>query len=859
MRLSLNWLNDYVDLRDLSTEQIAKTLTDLGLEVEEVEELRPIPNGVVVGRVLTAAKHPNADTLTCCMVDIGQAGEPLKIVCGAPNARAGIQVAVATVGTEFSKDFKIKATKLRGEPSEGMLCSEKELGLSEAHDGIIELKADLPLGQSVGEILKLNDTVITIGLTPNRADCFGYIGVARDLAGKLGRPLKVPEGKRNDKVGEATGGALAKDLHSKDKVRVVIEDESDCPRFVALYVQDVTPVASPLWMQKRLEAAGMRPINVIVDATNYVMLENSHPVHAYDERDVHGGVIHVRRAKDHETLKTLDGQDRVLQNTDLMICDARGPIGLAGVMGGENSEVKSDTRNIIIEAAVFSASLVRKSSKRFGLHTEASHRFERGVDVNGTARVAWRVAEIIQSAIRELKIDQPNLAVPKIAQDVVDTYPNPLHPGKIALRLERVRRITGMSFFSQEDCIRHLQSIGIKLIDKTDERMLFEIPTWRHDIEREVDLIEEAARLHGYEKINTTLPLMEIGSLPEDPFVDFMETARKNMALCGMAETMSFPFLSDKEYGALQIPASHPLAKTITLQNPLSEDMAILTPTLAINLLRAVVHNRSRGMKGARLFEVAKTFHNTQGIQVDEKYAYWRHLDKPSRHISPRAQTDTRPVERATLGAILDQPLHEKTWREPATPISFFDAKGLITQWLGTFGVRDLQWELIAAESLPWLHPKRSAVVRVGNIQLGYVGEVHPKTCVALGLDPSEAPLVMEIDLNFAFSAYLQPKTYDSIVRRFPPSLRDLALVVNQTVTHKDVLEAVAKFKGKKYLSDCQLFDVYQGKNIPDGKKSMAYSISFQSPEKTLTDKDVEKEIEALLAWLKQSLAAELR
>lgn len=849
MRLSLNWLNDYVDLRDLSTDQIAKALTDLGLEVEEVEELRPIPNGVVVGRVLTAAKHPNADTLTCCTVDIGQGGEPLKIVCGAPNARAGIQVAVATVGTEFSKDFKIKATKLRGEPSEGMLCSEKELGLSESHDGIIELKADLPLGKSMGDILKLNDTVITIGLTPNRADCFGYIGVARDLAGKLGRPLKLSEGNLIE----------TKDVSSKDKVRVVIEDDADCPRFAALYVQGVTPVASPLWMQKRLEAAGMRPINVVVDATNYAMLENSHPVHAYDERDVHGGVIQVRRAKDKETLKTLDGQERVLQNTDLMICDANGPIGLAGVMGGENSEVKNDTRNIIIETAVFNPSLVRKSSKRFGLHTEASHRFERGVDVNGTTRVARRVAELIQSAIQELKADQPDLVVPKVAQDIVDQYPNPLHPAKIALRLERVRRITGMSFFSQEDCVRHLQSIGIKLIDKADERMLFEIPTWRHDIEREVDLIEEVARLHGYEKINTTLPLMEIGSLPEDPFVDFMETARKNMALCGMAETMSFPFLSDKEYGALHIPAQHPLAKTITLQNPLSEDMAILTPSLAINLLRAVVHNRSRGVKGARLFEVAKTFHNTQGMKVDEKHAYWRHLDKPSRHISPRAQKDTRPVERATIGAILDQPLHEKTWREPVTPLSFYDAKGLITQWLGTFGVRHLDWQLITAEALPWLHPKRSAVVRAGNIQLGYVGEVHPKTCVALGLDPSEAPLVMEIDLDFAFSAYLQPKTYDSVVKRFPPSLRDLALVVNQSITHKDVLEAVTKFKGKKYLSDCQLFDVYQGKNIPDGKKSMAYSISFQSPEKTLTDKDVEKEIEALLAWLKQSLAAELR
>ncbi len=849
MRLSLNWLNEYVDLRDLTTDQIAKVLTDLGLEVEEVEELRPIPQGIVVGRVLSTSKHPNADTLTCCLVDIGRGGEPLKIVCGAPNARADIKVAVATVGTEFSKDFKIKATKLRGEPSEGMLCSEKELGLSESHDGIIELKADLTLGKSLGDILGLNDTVITIGLTPNRADCFGYIGVARDLAGKLGRPLNVPAGKPE----------ISSGVSSKEKVRVEIEDDADCARFAAVYVQDVTPVTSPLWLQKRLEAAGMRPINLIVDATNYVMLENSHPIHAYDERDVRGDVIQVRRAKDNEVLKTLDGQERKLQKTDLVICDAQGPIGLAGVMGGENSEVKEDTRNIIIETAVFNPSLVRKTSKRFGLHTEASHRFERGVDVNGTARVALRVAELIQTCVKELRAEQPQLPLPKVAADVVDSYPKHLVPAKIALRLDRVRRITGITFFSQDDCIRHLQSIGIKLIDKADERMLFEVPTWRVDIEREIDLIEEVARLHGYEKINATLPLMEIGSLPEDPFVDFMETARKNMALCGMAETMSFPFLSEKEYSALQLPGAHPLAKTITLQNPLSEDMAILTPALAINLLRAVVHNRSRGVKGARLFEVAKTFHNTQGQKFDDAYQYWRHLSKPSRHISERAQKDTRPVERATLGAILDQPLHDKTWRDTDTAVNFYDAKGLVTQWLGTFGVRELDWTLIPGEALPWLHPKRSAVVRAGSLQLGYVGEVHPKTCVALGLDPSEAPIVMEIDLDFAFSAYTQPKVYDSVVKRFPPSLRDLALVVDLSVTHKDVLQAIAKFKGKKFLSDCRLFDVYQGKNIPDGKKSMAYSISFQSPEKTLTDKDVEKEIEALLAWLKQSLAAELR
>jgi phenylalanyl-tRNA synthetase beta chain len=357
MRVSLRWLQDYIDLKDMSVLELSATLTQLGLEVEGVETIQPLTGPVVVGQIKKAVQHPNADKLRLCDVDVGES-EPLQIVCGAPNARDGLKVVVARVGSILPRDFKIKDSKIRGEASFGMLCSEQELGLSESHDGIIELPESAPIGAFIPDYLQLNDTVIEIGLTPNRSDCLGMIGLARDLAAKLDRPLKLPllDAKR-----------VTESLDSAAHVQVAIADPEACQRFVALYVRGVGVVPSPLWMQRRLQHAGMRPINLIVDATNYAMLENGQPVHAYDERDVKNRMIEVRRARAGETLITLDGHERTLIPTDIVIADAKNAIGLAGIMGGQNSEVKADTQNIIIEAAHFNASLIRKTAKRFAL------------------------------------------------------------------------------------------------------------------------------------------------------------------------------------------------------------------------------------------------------------------------------------------------------------------------------------------------------------------------------------------------------------------------------------------------------------------------------------------------------------
>lgn len=856
MRVSVNWLKDYIDLDGIDPALIAATLTDLGLEVEEVHAPKTLPATVVVGRILEAVKHPQADALQLCKVSIG-GGEPLKIVCGAANARKDLTVAVATIGTEMAKDFVIKETKIRGELSQGMLCSEKELGISDEHDGILELPADMPLGETLAKVWPL-DTTFVIKLTPNRSDCLGMIGIARDLAAKLERPWTQRAEALLDRDGFATRmqikGMLDGTLKTEDHFKIHLESPDDCPRFTGLFIKGVKAVPSPMWMRRRLQAVGMRPINLIVDVTNYAMLEAGHPIHAYDERDVREHEIRVRRAKAGEELKTLDGVSRKLLDTDLVIADGKGPVGLAGVMGGESSEVKDDTTNIFVEVAQFHPSLVRKTAKRLALHTEASHRFERGVDVEQTTAVAYRVGQLIWEAHKEL-----GLPAPKIAGNALDVYPKKFVPGKIALRLDRARQITGLPLLSAEICRTHLEAIGIMLLDRADERMLFQVPSWRADIEREIDLIEEVARLYGYEKILSRLPLMEIAAIPEDPFVDFLENVKTTMALTGLTETVTFPFVPQKDLDQLRIGGNHPLRRNVTLANPLAEDTGVMTPTLALNLVRTVKTNHARGAKGIRVFEVARTFHHPDVEKTLSAMPYWARLACSSRHVSTRAQKDSRPIERYVLGALLDQPFTEKSWQEPLVTADFFRGKAVAASLIKAFNVQDVTWEMIPADALPWLNPRRSAVAKAGGRVLGYVGELHPEVAVAFELEATRPPILLEWDLEALFDAKAAKRRYDTQARRYPPVARDLAFVVNKGVTHAAVLEAVNGFKAKKNLTSCHLFDVYEGKNIPEGKKSMAYSVLFQSPERTLTDKEVEQEINSLLAWLKQSLAAELR
>jgi phenylalanyl-tRNA synthetase beta chain len=843
MRVSLNWLNEYIRLDDLSAEQVAEHLTDLGLEVEAIESATSIPDEVVVAKVVSAEPHPNADALKLCQVDCGEA-EPVQIVCGAPNARPGISVALARVGAKLPGDFKIKKSKIRGEVSFGMMCSEQELGLGEGHDGIIEISGDHPLGSPASKALGVADATFEIGLTPNRADCLGVIGIARDLSAKLGRPITYPTA-----TPDLTGS-----LDTSKHVKVEIEDKEGCSRFVALYIDNVSTVASPKWMQQRLESFGMRPINLIVDVTNYAMAEYGQPIHAYDTNDIHDKVIKVRRAKAGEKLTTLDQQERILNEDDLLICDGKGPTGLAGVMGGLDSEVKGNTKSIVVEVAYFAPKLVRKTARRMGLHTEASHRFERGVNISMTDKVALRVGELLQICSKELGVEPP-----KVAATPIDLYPDPVGPSVITLRLSRTRQLLAMPRLNKETIVKHLEALELTLLDQNEERMVFEVPLHRVDIEREVDLIEEVGRLEGFDKIPYQLPNMNIRPTMEDPFVQFQDDVRVHMAGLGFRETISFPFLSSSDFQKLGIEAGHPLAPSVVLANPISEDQGAMQTTLVANLLKAALGNRRHGNKGVRLFECGRAYHNSS-VEIDgDTYPSWKKLNRQGRHLSVRARDDkNRPIERHLLAGILDQPLKEKSWDTDEIPASFFHGKETLLNLGRAFGIQ-LDCEPIDAKDFPFLHPSASAQIKKGPNLIGYMGELHPLAADSIGFGADQTPVVFEVDLEQLFNLKSKARKYATVMNKFPPATRDLAFIVDANKKHQDFENAIGKFKKKRYLNRYNLFDVYEGENVPEGKKSMAYKFYFQSSERTLTDKEVESEIGLLINWLGDTIDATQR
>ena len=848
MLVSLRWLNDYIALGDLSTDALSKALTSIGLEVEGIRHEKPLAGEVLVGKILKAEQHPNADKLRVCQVDIGR-GEALSIVCGAPNARAGIKVCVATIGAVLPGNFKIKESKIRGENSFGMLCSEQELGLSGGHDGIIELPESVELGLPVAQYFHMEDTIIEIGLTPNRSDCLGLIGLARDLSAKLGKPLKVPD---DQKIVVDAG------LKSADHIKVTIENPEDSRRFTALYMSDVSSIPSPQWMQRRLQFAGMRPINLIVDATNYVMLESGQPIHAYDERDIGGKTLTVRRAKPEEVLKTLDGQDRKLLVSDIVIADAQKAIGIAGVMGGASSEIKDDTRNIVIEVAHFNPSVVRKTSKRFALHTEASHRFERGVDIENINWVARRVASVIREATEEQrKLLHLDIPAPHIASTAVDQYPAPFAAKQVELRLARLQLLTGIKTLTIKDASTILSNLGCKIVSESASVLKISAPSWRHDIEREADLIEEVVRIHGYEHIPLTLPKMEIGALPEHPLIDFIDQNKAILAQIGLHETVSFPFMGAQDIANLGITPEHPLYAVVKLVNPLVEHHRYMRSTMAVGLIQALAQNRRNGLKGTRLFELARTFHEPKTLPKDLAPVFVS-VGQQGDHIPLKARQDDRPIERTKVAAILDTSFLPKSWDQAEEEAGFFRGKAFIVQWLAAFGIRSLRWETVQAQDFPWLHPGASAALYNSKGEyLGWLGELHPQTAKAYDLE--SAPTLFEIDLEAVLASYGVKRSYISGNTRFPPSTRDVALLVPSETSYDAFMKSFVNFKRRKYLKDQRLFDIYQGQNLPEGKKSMAFSLTFGSDEKTLIDQDVDKELEALLGWLKDDLSAEQR
>lgn len=812
MNVSYQWLNKYIDLSGYTAEELAEKMTRGGIEIDSVESRNKGVTGVVVGYVKSKEKHPDADKLNVCKVDVGT-GEELQIVCGAKNVDAGQLVPVAVIGAKLPGDFNIKRAKLRGVESQGMICSAKELGLNEKllpkeqQEGILVLPATTPVGAPIGEVLGINDEVLELDLTPNRSDCLSMLGVAYEIGALTGREVRLP----NTTVNHTP-------VRTDSLVSVSISAAEQCSHYSARYIKGVKIGASPLWLQNRLIAAGVRPINNVVDVTNFVMLEYGQPLHAFDADRVPGGRIDVRLAKAGETLVTLDDQERRLEPHMLVITDGNQPIALAGVMGGASTEVTGETVNILLESAKFDGGTVRKTSRQLGLRSESSIRFEKEVDPAGVIpaldRAAALIAELAEGLVTEGIVEVSGGAVQRSKVDVSLDKIN----GYLGTELSRleVQTIFGRLHFEYELSDGNVFSVNV--------------PTRRGDITRSVDLIEEVARLHGYDNIPTTLIHGDVvpGSLTKPQAI--RRELRKRLTDAGLHEVVSYSFTGPAR--TKLFPALAKETNAVRLAMPMSEDRSVLRTTLIAQLLETAAYNRNRKNESAAIFEIGSVFH------TDEE------------------QLTRLPQEKHRFAALLTGNRTEAQWNAKAVQVDFYDAKGILETVFGVLGLTaSVSYEAAQPEHF---HPGRTAAVLLdtpnGPEVIGYVGQLHP----ALQLEADLADTyVLEIGLDLLYELADSEIEY-KVLPRYPAMQRDIAVVVDQEV-------AAAKLTGTAWdiagelLESVRVFDVYTGEKLGAGKKSVAISLVYRHGERTLTDDEVTELHGKVVLQLEQSFAAELR
>ncbi len=835
MLISLAWLQDYVDIRAYSAPELADTLTMLGLEVEGVQTLASIDARVVVGKVLSAVPHPHSDRLTLCGVDSGEGTK--DIICGADNVQAGMKVAVAQPGA-LIEGRELTAARIRGTVSHGMICSERELGLGDEHDGILPLDATLAIGTRLDSIYPTQDRILDLSITPNRGDCLSYLGIARELAAKLQLPLNPP-------VGEAVPCAAA-----EARVRVEIEADSGCYRFCTLHAELSDMPESPYYMQRRLRVSGIRPVNAIVDITNYVMLEYGQPLHAYDAATIGGGVIKVCQAQHETTFTALDAKPRQLQRGDILVCDAEQVIGLAGIIGGAHTAVMPDTRALVIEIANFDARSVRKTAKRLALTTESAHRFARQVDAEPLAQIAMRTRYLLSQSL-------PEGVLQTMSEQAGDIYPAPQPRRKIALRLARTRKMLGLPALTQGDCQHYLTRLSFTLLDRTDARLLWEVPSFRHDVNREIDLIEEVGRLHGLDKIASALPLVQQSLGVDDRLAIFQNRLKVTCATLGLQETVNFAMTAPRDYSKLMIADTHPLYPSLHLHNPINDQLQAMQTTLLPNLLRTIINNRKHRHKGTRLFELGRGYFRAD-LRIEAQHEHYRYLQQQGLHVS-HDNTAVRPREHNLVAAIIDTPYQFASWQHQEVQPDVYLGKKLLLRLLYSFGLSEQQLTISAVQShdVPFFNPFAALYVHSDDRYLGCLGELHPQVLGAFKLDGKI--LFFELLSDNIYRLAQQRRKIGDYSSKYPPVQRDLAFVLAQHVSYREVAAALQNFPTKKHLAAFRLFDIFTDAALGPDQKSLAFSFSFASPDKTLTDAEVDQEIAALLAWLQEQLNARLR
>jgi phenylalanyl-tRNA synthetase beta chain len=804
MKISYNWLKEFINTTK-TPEEISLILTNIGLEVEGLERVQAVPGGLeglVIGHVKDCIQHPNADRLRVTRVDAGT-GQDLQIVCGAPNVATGQKVVIALVGSTVhpttGEPFKINKSKIRGEVSEGMICAEDEIGIGQGHDGIIVLDEDAPVGVMAKDYFAgkdksrfQDDLVFEIGLTPNRADAASHLGVARDLAAYERGSFIMPD---------VTG--VVTDNHNLP-IPVIVEDEQACPRYSGLTISGVTVKDSPDWLKDRLNSIGVRPINNIVDVTNYVLHELGQPLHAFDADEITGGKVIVKKASEGALFITLDGQERKLSADDLMICNAEEPMCIAGVFGGIRSGVKPETTKIFLESAYFNSVSVRKTSKRHGLKTDASFRFERGTDPDMTVIALKRAALLIKQ-----------VAGGQISSEISDFYPSPVSPFTVTVNYSNVNRLIG-KVISPDDIKGILRGLNIEIAAETDEGLVVQVPAYKVDVSREVDIIEEILRIYGYNNIE--IPQQVRASLNYAPKPDkevIQNTVADLLSANGFREILANSLTSLKY--------SDRPDEAVRILNPLSSDLDVMRQSLLFSGLEAVTYNQNRRSTDLKLYEFGKTY-NLSGEGYDESNR---------------------------LSLFLTGAKQSEQWNNPTKPVSFYDMKAAVDAIISRLNVKGLVTEESDDAGLAFgLKYKKGEHVLV---EFGKVSERALKKTDTAGE-------VFYADFNWdrILKFIRNNKIVHQEVSRFPAVRRDLSLLLNSDVTFNQ-LKQIAERSERKLLREVAVFDVYQGDKLPQGKKSYALSFIIQDDEKTLADKQIDAIMQKLIVNFEKEAGAEIR
>ena len=831
MLICINWLRELVELPNgLSPKDIGDTLTLAGLEVEGIEVQGAHLNNVVVAHVQEVEPHPDADKLR--IVTVSDGSEKHRIVCGAPNVEKGMKVPFARVGARLSEDFEIKAATIRGVPSAGMLCSAKELQLSDENAGLLKLPDELEPGTAIADVFARNDTILEIGVTPNRPDALSHLGVARELSALYGTRIKV-----SNPTCPERGGAV------DEKATVQIEDTEGCPRYACRVIDNVSVGPSPAWLVARVEAVGIRSINNVVDVTNYVMMERGIPMHAFDydtlakERD--RAAITVRRAKRGERLKTLDDEDRVLVESDLVIADSEKAIALAGVMGGANTEVNSSTTSVLLEAAHFSARSVRRTARRVGIHSESSHRFERGCDPNGVRASLDRAASLLAE-----------IAGGVVSRGIIDAYPRKIEPKLVALRPERAADTLGIPHkeLEEREVSKRLLALGLEVAGRDGDSVRYRVPTFRPDLTREIDLIEELARTIGYDAIEATLPVRTgiARGMVQSERRRIEERMRVAFEAAGLHEAIHVAFHSPAHAEWFAEPEN-----ILRLQNPLGEETSVLRPSLLPGLMKSVAHNLKHGLKDVRLYECASVF---SGTNPKGRAAA---LERPGAATGG----DAFAIERPCLAGVMAGERERAGIDQAERDTDVFDLKGCLESAmisLGFSGELAKRVEMVAAkDGIKYLHPRASGSITIDQRRVGVFGELHPDFTAMF--DVKVPVYAFEIDARHL--AQLAPEL--AVFKALPKLQnvrRDLALLLDKNMSAHEVIGALQKVeRPEAHIEEVRVFDVYEGEKLADDKKSIALAITLRPREKTLTDKEINAVQAALVDVAESELKAQVR